>query len=573
MWSINRWLCAVTVAACLVMGCGGGVEVSEGGDDAGRDGVDFSYAGGVLLGETVVLSRNHIVGVSDRLLFSAEGKSATDMRVAARMSGDLRRKSYRVFHELVDAREAVVQYGLVGGSVRGVGDEEMCRSRVRGLGLRAEVDGDVGDVYLGLYEESIGQLPEQCDLMVRRALEDLVAYRVGSERLSEVEQRKSVGVVVGAGRSVVAVEAGVLDVVVEASGGHAASGRQHVDSHVAVSQVDAIDVYGSSEAARVVIRLSGPSRYEVGELLVDSFGGSSGGGVGARLYVDLVGTRRGQVAVGSHDGLVRRVRVGDRVDGVRVVLDLTRAVTSRVFYLPEPYRVVVDVGVVGGVVGGAGREVRRVVLDPGHGGKDPGSIGAGGLREKDVVLDIAHRVAPVLSREMGVVTMLTRDDDRYVTLEERAARANAFGADLFVSIHCNASEDPGSRGVQTYVLASSVDDVSGVVAGRENGASVGAGSLVGGVEVGDVSRRSVRFAGLLQRSMVVSLGGGYGGVVDGGVRSAGFFVLVGAQMPAVLSEVAFISNPGEESLLMSADYRRRLADGIVNAVRAYRDGL
>src|SRR5207249_10033237 len=102
----------------------------------------------------------------------------------------------------------------------------------------------------------------------------------------------------------------------------------------------------------------------------------------------------------------------------------------------------------------------RVALDPGHGGSDPGAIGPSGLREKDVTLDIAHMAAPVLSRELGILTLLTRDDDRAVALDERTARANAFHADLFVSIHCNAADSGSPHGVMTFVLDTSKDEVA-----------------------------------------------------------------------------------------------------------------
>src|SRR5690606_19536524 len=115
--------------------------------------------------------------------------------------------------------------------------------------------------------------------------------------------------------------------------------------------------------------------------------------------------------------------------------------------------------------------IRRVALDPGHGGHDPGAVGPRGLREKDVTLDIAHRAGPLIAQELGISTLLTRDTDVYVPLDERAAKANAFGADLFVSIHCNASADPSARGIMTFVLDESEDPLAMHVAARENAAS------------------------------------------------------------------------------------------------------
>ena len=115
------------------------------------------------------------------------------------------------------------------------------------------------------------------------------------------------------------------------------------------------------------------------------------------------------------------------------------------------------------------------MLDPGHGGKDTGAVGPSGVKEKEITLDVAHRVAPVLAGQ-GIQIVLTRDDDRFVSLEERTARANAFAADLFVSIHCNASESKGRRGVETYVLDTTRDEIAGRGAARENATTQAASS-------------------------------------------------------------------------------------------------
>ncbi len=153
--------------------------------------------------------------------------------------------------------------------------------------------------------------------------------------------------------------------------------------------------------------------------------------------------------------------------------------------------------------------MRRIVLDPGHGGSDPGAIGPNGLREKDVTLDVAHRAAPILAREVGVSTLLTRDVDVYVPLDERAARANAFNADLFVSIHLNSSPDADGRGVMTFVLDSSRDEAAAQVAARENSSTAAAAAELANalsrVESGERRAASELFARLLQRSAGVSL--------------------------------------------------------------------
>jgi N-acetylmuramoyl-L-alanine amidase len=175
-----------------------------------------------------------------------------------------------------------------------------------------------------------------------------------------------------------------------------------------------------------------------------------------------------------------------------------------------------------------------------------------------------------------MLVLLTRDDDRGVTLEERTARANGFGADLFVSIHCNASEGRGRHGVETYVLDVTRDEIASRVAARENATSAAAaaelGSILANMRLSDQAARSTKLAALLQRATMASLAPGFPDALDGGVHTAGFYVLVGARMPGVLFETSYISNPAEEERLATEDYKQRLADGIVNAILAYREG-
>ena len=262
------------------------------------------------------------------------------------------------------------------------------------------------------------------------------------------------------------------------------------------------------------------------------------------------------------------------------MFELASKAYQRVFYLPEPFRVIVDVAAhppaSSSPLRGAGRAVKRVALDAGHGGSDPGAIGPSGLREKDVTLDIAHLAAPVLSRELGILTLLTRDDDCVVALDERAARANAFHADLFVSIHCNASENSRAHGIMSFVLDASPDEVATKLAARENATSLlinaQLASITSGPGTSELGAHSKHLALLLQRASMSSLASRFADASDQGVKTAGFFVLVGAEMPSVLFETSFISNPAEEKRLGSPEYRQKLADAIVNAVRAYREG-
>lgn len=333
-----------------------------------------------------------------------------------------------------------------------------------------------------------------------------------------------------------------------------------------------IQRYGALDSARIVVFLSAPTQYQAGALPPEPTRGP-------RFFVDLSrATYQGERSF-EVGGVVERVRVGESHDGVRVVLDLRERVYQRVFFLPEPFRVVIDVSKDAPRVHpkSGQRQVSRVVLDPGHGGHDPGAVGGTGLQEKDVALDLALRAGPLIARELGIDTLLTRERDEFVPLHERVAKANAFSADLFISLHCNASENATSHGVMTFVLDESRDSIADRVAARENAASAAASqqfaSLLTQVMDAESVARSTHFAELLQRTSMASLQPSFAQVSDGGVRRAGFFVLAGAEMPAVLYEASFISNGVEEQRLDTVSYRQKLADAIVNAVRAYRDGL
>jgi N-acetylmuramoyl-L-alanine amidase len=347
---------------------------------------------------------------------------------------------------------------------------------------------------------------------------------------------------------------------------------------VKAPQIVRIESWPGRDAARVVVVLDRPAAYRVGDELL-------AGSNSPRTFVDLDGVDVGSApreadAGAAGTSVVTRIRAEATSTGSRVSLDLDGHAWRRVFYMHEPYRIVVDVARhPPGVKGGSSRTVTRVVVDPGHGGRDTGAIGPAGVKEKDVTLDVAHRVAPVLAAQ-GIQVVLTRDDDRFVSLEERTARANAFGADLFVSIHCNASESRGRRGIETYVLDTTRDEIASRVAARENAttqaASAELASILGGMRMADEAQRSTRFAQLLERAAVTaaqtSAQTRMGDVVDGGVHTAGFYVLVGARMPSVLLESGYISNPTEEQRLGAPDYRQLLADAIANAVQAYREG-
>lgn len=332
-----------------------------------------------------------------------------------------------------------------------------------------------------------------------------------------------------------------------------------------------IERYAAEDAARIVLHVSQPVRFQKGASL-------DARGAPPRLHVDLSEASYSGAHGFDMHGLVQRVRLLPIASAFRVAIDTAAPARHTAFYLPNPFRIVIDVTrrPSGAAALATGRTVERIALDPGHGGTDPGATGGMGNREKDVVLDIAHRTAPLLARELGISALLTRDTDVRVPLEERVARANGFRADLFVSIHCNAERSGSARGVMSFVLDGSHEHrVLGLLE-RENATdSPDAGELSRFLQQFDDSasaEQSRTFAMLLQRSTLASLAAGYPDSIDGGVHGAGFYVLVGAGMPAVLFETSFISNDLEERRLGQGRYRQKLADAIVNAVRAYRAG-
>lgn len=219
----------------------------------------------------------------------------------------------------------------------------------------------------------------------------------------------------------------------------------------------------------------------------------------------------------------------------------------------------------------------KVVIDPGHGGKDPGAIGRCGLKEKDVALDIARRLGEMLEEE-GFRARLTRSDDRFISLAKRAQIANNFSADFFVSIHANAARIKNTKGFEVYYLSEAADDAAKRLAEEENAslkfeqASFKVASS-GGLEgilwdlVSTENRaESVQLAGHISKEARKSLW-----VRQRGVKSAKFYVLKGARMPAILVEVGFITNRDEEEKLKDPAYRNTIAAAITRGILNYRE--
>jgi len=223
-----------------------------------------------------------------------------------------------------------------------------------------------------------------------------------------------------------------------------------------------------------------------------------------------------------------------------------------------------------------GLGVSRIVIDPGHGGHDPGAMG-NAVSEAELVLDVALRLEQLLRKLSGIDVVLTRRTDEFVSLPERTAIANREGADLFLSIHANASEDTTARGVETYFLNFANNLSAASVAARENAASGQAMAalpdFVKAIALNNKLDESRDFATYVQRAMIDRLRLTNKTTKDLGVRQAPFVVLIGAAMPSVLAEISFVTNPTEARLLKSSAFRQRIAEALFAATKKYQTSL
>ncbi|MGE5283524.1 MAG: N-acetylmuramoyl-L-alanine amidase [Actinomycetota bacterium] len=384
-----------------------------------------------------------------------------------------------------------------------------------------------------------------------------------------------------------------------------------------VSRVSDIRAWTNEIYTRVAIYTGDEVSWQANTVRADA-----ARGLPPRIFIDIHGAGiRNEILhkpIEIRNGLLRQVRAGrfDR-NTVRVVIDLERESTYRVFALPDPFRVIVDIDGEGEIPAlpvspgpvVAGTEVPsppsippsippaaetpraaprppgipmprlRVMIDPGHGGKDSGAIGPTGLMEKDVVLAIGRRIRDLLSRSGEFDVRMTRDEDVFIPLEERTAMANKGGVDVFVSIHINASRNRSAEGYSTYVLsrgASNREDLE--LAARENGVPIaklqGVKFIIDDMFTGARKNESLRLAKTVNDAIVRHVSSRYPGAQSLGLKQAPFYVLVGARMTAVLVEASFISNAREESRLRDPSCLAGIADGVAEAVRYYgRNGI
>jgi N-acetylmuramoyl-L-alanine amidase len=224
-----------------------------------------------------------------------------------------------------------------------------------------------------------------------------------------------------------------------------------------------------------------------------------------------------------------------------------------------------------------GLKIGKIVIDCGHGGHDTGTIGPDGLKEKDLVLEVGRRLGKLLETRLGAEVIYTRKDDTFIPLETRTAIANQARADLFVSIHANSSHDPNARGVETYYLNFTSSPEALEVAARENAVSEQSiyelQDLVKKIALKEKIEESREFAWDVQQSLHNGLAAKSPAIRDRGVKKAPFIVLIGANMPSILAEISFVSNPADERHLATSEYRERIAESLYRGIAKYVNGL
>jgi len=224
-----------------------------------------------------------------------------------------------------------------------------------------------------------------------------------------------------------------------------------------------------------------------------------------------------------------------------------------------------------------GLKIGRIVIDAGHGGHDSGTLGVGGIEEKDVVLDVALRLGRLLHDRLGAEIIYTRSDDTFIPLETRTAIANKAQADLFISIHANSSSDESARGVEVYYLNFTTQADALEVAARENAVSAQSihqlSDMVKKIALKDKIAESREFAGDVDEGLYDGLRRGNSGLKNRGVKKAPFVVLIGANMPSILAEISFVTNPKDARQLEEPQYRERVAESLYRGVAKYEAGL
>ncbi|MFZ0540502.1 MAG: N-acetylmuramoyl-L-alanine amidase [Candidatus Sulfotelmatobacter sp.] len=376
-----------------------------------------------------------------------------------------------------------------------------------------------------------------------------------------------------------------------------ASGNVTPQELAKLPRVTGIRHWSSADSSTVVLDLEDQVQYEAHRLTGPD-----------RIYFDLHDTALAPEYAGKTieigDSLLARVRVAQPVPGLtRVVLETRGNSNYSVSLEPNPYRLVVQVRKLGAdtkaqvnlfpgaeaqkklaiVVPPPTREdlqlrarvpKMRIVVDAGHGGWDLGTVGRQGLLEKDLVLEIAQRLGKLLESRLGAEVILTRIDDNYIPLDERAGIANQAQADLFVSVHANYSDLPSARGVETYYTNLFVSPDAKDLETRQGtpGNKNAVTASLSPVELHDKIEQSRRLAASVQRSLYGTLSAQNPGLRDRGVKEASYVVLTETAMPGILAEVSFVSSPTDEQKLRSNGYREQIAEALYRGIARYAAG-
>lgn len=371
--------------------------------------------------------------------------------------------------------------------------------------------------------------------------------------------------------------------------------------------------WSNPDYTRIVVTLSHDALFEKHEIAK-----TPGSGILSRIFFDINGAKLspGVKDLTIGDGLLKSVRVAQfNSETVRVVLDVDNIKDYKIFTFSDPFRIIVDVkgerqaeiSALSPVISAPlpqitpaqpeqqklfddsqkeqlkarshirsrlkPGKIRRIVVDPGHGGKDPGAVGLNGLQEKDVVLAIGRMVARKLKEEVGIDAVMTRETDVFIELQERTAIANKVGADLFISIHVNAALNRRASGIETYYLNLAKTEKAAQLAARENGTSLEKVSLLQAVLFDLMANYklndSAHLADEVQMALYKRMSGQDPATKNLGVKQGPFYVLVGATMPSILVESAFISNLEEEAKLRDPKFLEQTAEGIIDGVVAY----
>ncbi len=358
--------------------------------------------------------------------------------------------------------------------------------------------------------------------------------------------------------------------------------------------------WSSDEYTRIVLDLDAQVDYYHKLLKPDEDLGTP-----HRLFIDLEKTRQGEKIAGEEniaDGILNRIRSAQHTeDKSRVVLDIDELDDFRVFALENPFRIVVDVYSPeerqvlhtvegepevsldperarlssGSLLEQLGLKVQTIMIDPGHGGKDPGAV-AGNFKEKDIVLRMSRVLGRKLEQE-GFDVLYTRTEDVFVPLEERTAMANSKKADLFISVHANAHRNPNVRGFEVYYLNFAQDEDAKRVAARENAVSTQKISdlqyILTDLMLSSKISESRDLAKKVHEVTLDSTRGMFTDLDTNGVRQAPFYVLMGAQMPAILLEMGYMTNKKDMRLLQNDDFMRYMARGLTMGITSYRDKI